>query len=99
VIAANEIQTTPPNKTSLRFETPHAPGSLAKVLNMFCENEMNMTKIQSVPIQGQPYQYSFHVDLEWQSDKKLHSVMTELKRLALNVIHFGNYPRGERPEA
>ena len=53
------------NKASLCFEVGHFYGSLAKVLNIFAENKINLTKIQSVPIIGKPNEYTFHVDIEW----------------------------------
>ncbi|MGM5629903.1 prephenate dehydratase [Apibacter raozihei] len=56
------------NKASLYFTVKHEMGSLAKVLNILAENEMNMTKIQSVPLTGSVFEYSFHVDVV--SEKK-----------------------------
>lgn len=51
------------NKASLYFTTDHTMGSLAKVLNTLAKYKMNMTKIQSVPLSGSVFQYSFHVDI------------------------------------
>jgi prephenate dehydratase len=85
------------NKASLKFETKHEPGSLAKVLTLFSQHELNMTKIQSVPILGKPYQYGFHVDLEWSDDNHYQKALSELKIETLHLIHFGEYPRGEKP--
>ena len=51
------------NKASLYFTTDHTMGSLARVLNTLAKYEMNMTKIQSVPLTGSVFQYSFHVDI------------------------------------
>jgi prephenate dehydratase len=85
------------NKASLRFEAKHEPGSLAKVLKLFSDHELNMTKIQSLPILGKPYQYGFHVDIEWDQDPLYEQAMQKLKTETLNLIHFGEYPRAERP--
>jgi prephenate dehydratase len=67
VLARAEAETSIPlaNKASIRFEAAHRPGSLAEVLAIFARNSVNMTKIQSIPVLGKPYQYAFHVDLEW----------------------------------
>src|SRR5690606_1432208 len=67
VVARSEDEPASPrsDKASLRFETGHEPGSLAKVLEIFACHALNLTKIQSVPILGQPSKYSFHVDLQW----------------------------------
>jgi prephenate dehydratase len=82
------------NKCSLRFETAHEPGSLLKVLEIFKEHSLNLTKIQSVPILGKPYQYSIHVDLEWQDRQAYERAMAELPKKASHIIHFGEYARG-----
>ena len=85
------------NKASIRFEAEHKPGSLAHILGVFSQNEVNMTKIQSLPILGKPYQYGFHVDLEWKDDLLYAEAMKELKSHTANLIHFGEYQSGEKP--
>lgn len=84
------------NKSSIRFEAAHKPGSLAAILSDLSENQVNMTKIQSVPIIGKPYQYSFHVDLEWADPACYHNAMTRMRQDTLNFIHFGDYHSGEK---
>lgn len=84
------------NKASVCFEVGHFYGALARVLNIFAENEINLTKIQSVPIIGKPEEYSFHVDIEWEdSEKYEHAIHTVLKNVTSLTI-FGEYVRGER---
>lgn len=85
------------NKASVRFETEHKPGSLAEVLQVLSDYDVNMTKIQSVPILGKPYQYGFHVDLEWVDEKKYQLALALIKSKVLNWVHFGNYLSGEKP--
>jgi prephenate dehydratase len=79
----------------LCFEVGHFYGSLARVLNVFAENEINLTKIQSVPIIGKPNEYTFHVDIEWENpvnyNKALHQVLKGVSSLAI----LGEYERGE----
>lgn len=83
------------NKASLCFEVGHYYGSLAKVLNTFAENRINLTKIQSVPIVGRPNEYSFHVDIEWDETKNYeHAVHLILKHVSSLSI-LGEYLRGE----
>lgn len=85
------------NKASLRFEVPHEGGSLLSVLKVFHENHINMTKLQSVPLLGRPYQYSFHVDIEWQDRNDYDSAMMALQGVAMNIFNFGEYEKSERP--
>jgi prephenate dehydratase len=86
-----------PDKASLRFEIAHEPGSLLKVLKIFETYNLNMTKLQSVPVLGRPYEYSFHVDLEWLNMSDYQLSLNELKANTINLIQFGDYKRSERP--
>jgi prephenate dehydratase len=51
------------NKASLRFLTDHKRGSLAAVLNVMSDCNLNLTKIQSLPVIERPWKYSFFVDV------------------------------------
>jgi prephenate dehydratase len=84
------------NKTSLCFEVAHRPGSLAQVLEIFSQFDVNMTKIQSVPILGKPYQYTFHVDLEWKSRERFDKAIEVLTSKVGRLVLFGEYVCGER---
>ena len=83
------------NKASICFEVGHFYGALARVLNTLAENEINLTKIQSVPIIGKPNEYTFHVDIEWEKpdnyDKAIHQVLKYASSLSI----LGEYVRGE----
>jgi prephenate dehydratase len=83
------------NKASICFEVGHFYGALARVLNTFAENRINLTKIQSVPIIGKPNEYTFHVDIEWESlenyERAIHQVLKSVSSLAI----LGEYKRGE----
>jgi prephenate dehydratase len=51
------------NKASIRFITDHKRGSLAAVLNVMSDCNLNLTKIQSLPIIETPWKYAFFVDI------------------------------------
>lgn len=85
------------DKASLRFEIAHEPGSLLKVLKIFEMHNLNMTKLQSVPVLGRPYEYSFHVDIELLDIVDYQLALNELKANTINLIQFGDYKRSERP--
>lgn len=82
------------NKASVCFEVGHFHGALAKVLNTFAENEINLTKIQSVPKIGKPNEYTFHVDIEWEKganyDRAIHQVLKSASSLSI----LGEYKKG-----
>lgn len=83
------------NKASICFEVGHFYGALANVLNTLADNKINLTKIQSVPIIGRPNEYTFHVDIEWESldnyERAIHQVLKSVSSLAI----LGEYKRGE----
>ncbi|MDR2938101.1 MAG: prephenate dehydratase [Prevotellaceae bacterium] len=81
------------NKTSLCFEIEHRSGSLAEVLMLFAINGLNLTKIQSVPILGKPYQYNFFIDLEWNDIALYRSVMKRFSEKVRSYTLLGEYER------
>lgn len=82
------------NKASVCFELGHYAGALARVLNILAQERINLTKIQSIPILGKPYEYSFHADLEWddypQYEKAIHTILKEVSNLSI----LGEYKKG-----
>jgi prephenate dehydratase len=83
------------NKASICFEVGHFYGALARVLNIFAENRINLNKIQSVPILGKPNEYTIHVDIEWENtenyDKAIHQVLKSASSLSI----LGEYTKGD----
>jgi prephenate dehydratase len=56
------------NKCSLQFEVAHKPGSLIRTLQVISDRQLNLTKIESRPIHGKPFEYQFYVDFEYVKD-------------------------------
>jgi prephenate dehydratase len=86
------------NKASLSFEVRHQSGSLSEALSIFARHDVNLTKIQSVPILGQPYRYSFHVDVEWDSSSNYNSAISEIIRHVSGLSIYGEYLKGSLPQ-
>ena len=95
ILAKRGNPTEGTNKASLCFEVGHYYGALAKVLNIFSENKINLNKIQSVPIVGKPNEYTIHVDVEWDTPQNYeHAIHLILKNVSSFSI-LGEYVRGE----
>jgi len=63
-IATHPLEIREPAKCSLELTLPHKPASLHALLGAFAEVGVNVTKIESRPIPGKPFEYTFHLDLE-----------------------------------
>ncbi len=95
ILAKHGNPTERANKASLCFEVGHFHGALARVLNVFAENKINLDKIQSVPVVGKPNEYTIHVDVEWEQvenyERAIHQVLKQVSSLAI----LGEYERSD----
>lgn len=82
------------NKASLCFSLPHSTGSLSAVLSVFAFYHINLHKIQSHPIIGQPGQYAFHVDLVYTDYPKYRKCLQAIEPLTENIHTLGEYKEG-----
>ena len=96
VLSRKAVESVENNKASIYFELTHQPGSLGDVLATFKKHEINLTKIQSLPILGSPYQYTFYLDLEWKDKAKFDKSLTEALKLVSNLSVLGEYKRDEK---
>lgn len=81
-------------KTSLAFTTRNIPGALFKGLSAFALRDLNLTKIESRPLRGKPWEYLFYVDLIGKlGDPPLDRAIAQLAEIA-DLLHvLGSYPR------
>ena len=79
-------------KVSICFEVPHESGSLYHMLSHFIYNNLNMTKIESRPIEGRNWEYRFFVDFEGNlADSAVKNALRGLREEARNMKILGNY--------
>jgi 3-deoxy-7-phosphoheptulonate synthase len=82
----------PPNKASLVFSVPDEPGSLFACLKIMSERGINLSKLESRPIQGKPWEYLFYVDVSIpQTGELFDEVIDELKGKTVDFYHLGSY--------
>lgn len=82
------------DKASVNFHTDHSRGSLAKVLTKIAEGGINLSKLQSFPIPGSEFQYSFHADMEFEEQAQFEKVMEQIAPLTEAIKIYGVYKRG-----
>ena len=79
-------------KISICFEVPHESGSLYHMLSHFIYNNLNMTKIESRPIEERDWEYRFFIDFEGNlSDGAVKNALRGLRDEARNMKILGNY--------
>jgi len=83
------------NKASLSFEVANEVGSLADALMTFKTNNINLSKIQSIPIIGKPSEYSIHVDVEWKKRKSYDVAIQQVLRQVRNLNILGEYKKAK----
>lgn len=79
------------DKASLCFTLPHKPGSLAQVLTILSFYEMNLTRIQSLPIPGQEWQYFFYADIKFSSYDRYRQALKAVRPLMAGLNILGEY--------
>ncbi|MEM9935083.1 MAG: prephenate dehydratase [Bacteroidota bacterium] len=88
-----------PNKASLCFNLAGLSmqvGGLSRVLLVLSAHMMNLTKIQSLPLLGQEWQYFFHVDLEFEDFEQYKRALEAIKPIVTELRILGEYARGEK---
>jgi chorismate mutase/prephenate dehydratase len=82
-----------PCKTSVMFVTPHERGALLAVLNVVAGHGLNLTKIESRPRPGRPFEYQFYLDFEGNvSEPHVQRALDEIAGLTRSLKIFGSYP-------
>jgi prephenate dehydratase len=79
------------NKASLAFSVEHKPGSLVRALEEFARAGVNLTKIESRPVPGMPWEYVFFVDLRFESATQIDSALAQLAGHCHMVRELGRY--------
>ena len=84
------------NKVSLSFAVENRPGSLVRALGAFAHQEVNLTKLESRPVAGSPWQYIFYADYQMEDLAQADRALQELVRHCSKVKELGRYRAAER---
>lgn len=101
LVAREPVESASPAKTSISFQLPHRPGALHDALLPFARRGVNLTKLESRPWPGRPFEYVFYIDLEGAAaDLSLREAIEELARSVQSLRVLGSYraasPAGSR---
>jgi len=92
VIGRDRSEPTGRDKTSVAFVVKHEPGTLVKALGTLARRSINLTKIESRPIVGSPWEYIFFIDFEGHiNDNNIRAALDELSLQTSYFKHLGSY--------
>jgi len=80
------------NKTSIAFQVKNVPGALFKSLSVFALRDISLSKIESRPMRGRPWEYVFYVDFLRGDDEPARNALRHLGEVAEFVKVLGIYP-------
>lgn len=83
------------NKASICFHVGHQVGALAKVLTALASENINLVKIQSLPLVGREWEYFFHVDMEFFYYENYKNGLKKIEPYTKDLKILGQYQRGK----
>jgi prephenate dehydratase len=83
-------------KTTILFRTPNKPGALFRALAAFALRDINLSKLESRPIEGRPWEYSFYADFAGDAtEPNVARAIAHLEEMCESVRVLGSYPAAE----
>lgn len=83
------------NKASISFALAHKIGSLSKILSIFSYHEINLSKIQSMPLIDHDWEYQFYIDVEFDNYEMYLQALSSVSPFTSNIHILGEYYKGE----
>jgi prephenate dehydratase len=83
------------NKASICFQVGNHVGALSKILNIFADQNVNLSKIQSMPVLGRRSEYYFYVDVEWAENEKYDIAIRKALKYTVNFNIMGEYLKND----
>lgn len=83
-----------PDKSSIHFALAHKIGGLSKILSILSYYDINLSKVQSLPIVGKDWEYQFYVDLLFDDNEMYRQAVNAIKPFTSNLGILGEYMKG-----
>ncbi len=83
------------NKASLKFVTNHKLGSLAEILNICVRHNLNLSRIQSMPIVNEPWNYAFYIDHDFNNYLEYCKALLTIEKKVDTLKILGEYTKGK----
>lgn len=97
LVIGNSVQTwETADKASVCFSLEHKPGALARLLTLLSEQNINLSKIQSVPKINESWEYLFYLDLEFDETIQINHLIHLLERNTNELEILGIYKKGNK---
>ena len=84
------------NKASIKFIVGHQAGSLAEILTILAKHDLNLSKIQSMPVVETPWKYAFFADFIFKSYADYFNGINEIKEKVESLKILGEYSKSKR---
>lgn len=91
ILQKNPKEVPAPNKSSVQMILNHQRGALAKVLSIINDCEINLSKIESMPIVGEPWHYQFYLDVEYKHPEAYHKMIKKVAPHIESISALGHY--------
>ena len=99
-VGRERVPLAPPDKTSVVFTLRSEPGALFKALSVFALRGIDLTKLESRPVPGRPWEYLFYADVAAaREDLSCARAIVHLAEFTTSLRTLGSYPRWREPEA
>lgn len=94
ILGGSPAEPTGKDKTAIMFQVPHEPGALADAMQVFRKNKLNLTWIESFPVEGSRSEYLFFMELEGHQQRPaIKQALKQLEKQALRLEVLGSYPK------
>lgn len=97
LVGQQPATTAGPSKLVLTFLLPNTPGALHRALGVLAARNLNLSKIESRPLPGRPWEYVFYADVVADPAEPVHAAISELKAVTRELRVLGWFPTSQHP--